>query len=158
MSYGTMRFIALIVIIVALIKIVNVYLKKTKIKDKNYMVFHWIVIISSFTLMYFAEEWAAKKYGDHIGGFFETTGYTAQYYVNVFEAGNSTKNYELVADIYREEESGEYLITAFYWPNGGYSEFYDVGPDYPLVVGKRVEIEDDNDKTWFLQLTDRKVK
>jgi hypothetical protein len=157
LSNGSIRFYIIIIITVIVVKLLNVYMKKHEVKEKRHTTFQIITIAITIGLGMLADEWAVKQYGDQIGGFFEHTGYTADYYVNVFENNKTTKNYQLIASIYRDEEYGDYQINYFTWPNGGYSEFYNNSYDNPLIVGEKVEIKDDNNKTWFIQLTNNKA-
>jgi hypothetical protein len=137
---------------------VDKQLSKTRIKEKFHSYIAWAVMIVFFGSLIFVEKELVKNYGDHIGNYFESTGYTADYYVNVFEGNLSAKNYELIAEIYRDEDTGNYLINKFTWPNGGYSEFDNYSYDNPLIVGERVWIKDDNNKIWYVQLTNKKAK
>jgi hypothetical protein len=115
------------------------------------------------------------SYGDEIlGSYFEKFEYRTQYYVNVFPAGEESKNYRLPAEIhvYSEEEEGEPSVDAsgvehsntytikyiilekILWPNEGYLEFNDC----QLEIGKKVQCNDQEGESWTIELTNEKVK
>lgn len=131
----------------------NRYLKTKKVSERlrNWSVFISIIVVGGSGLL--ADEWAIRKYGTTIGGFFENVDYYEFYYVNVFENERTTKNYQLPGLIYRNTEYGEYELIEFEWPNGGYIQLYDRSYDQPLVPGDKVKVVDNKDKTWYVQLT-----
>jgi hypothetical protein len=76
-----------------------------------------------------------------------------QYYINLYP-DNGVKNYKIVADI---SDEGDYYITEAHFPNGGYVSFDNQYGVTPLEFNKKVELNDDSGRDWFVELTDEKV-
>lgn len=106
-----------------------------------------------------------KNFGSEIiGSFFEKHEYKTQYYVNLFADKGYAKNYRVVADVHvysTTEEDGEdtyttkhIVIERVYWPNGGYSIF----DDCELESGDNGYCTDNDDRTWYIELTNKKPK
>ncbi len=89
------------------------------------------------------------------GAFLEATDYEAKVLVMVFPSDDTTKNYLIPADIGKGDGSYDktYTVYKIYWPNGGYTEFDNCTiEEYTLKASCF-----DDDKEYFIQLTDRKA-
>jgi len=150
-----MRFIIFVLAIFITYSILNHFIFKKK--QINSTIKTWIVV---FILLVFLgiDSLGTKIYGHQIGNYFETTGYTADYYVNFYNNEKNTKNYKLKSSITRDEETGVYILLSANWRNGGKLTFENNGYDTPLILNQKVEIYDDNDKRWFVELTNVKAK
>ncbi len=116
-----------------------------------------------------------RNYGNEtIGSYSEKTEYRTRYYVNVFPNDEEGKNYRLPADIhvYNEIEEGEttedrfgqehtttyttkyIIVEKIYWPNGGFLNFNEC----KIEIGEKNLCIDQNNRSWFIEITNRKVK
>lgn len=77
-----------------------------------------------------------------------------EYYVNLFPAEDSQKNYRVPGLIYKEENG--YNLAIVYWSNGGETTFD--GEWRTVVLGEKVKLKDDEGKEWYVELTKTKVK
>lgn len=98
-----------------------------------------IIFISVFGCGYYYEETTRIKDGEI-------------YYVNLFEKLDDQKNYRVPGKIDATEDG--YKLIEVYWSNGGELTFFD--SDRSLVVGKKIQVQDDKHKKWFVEMTDVK--
>lgn len=95
--------------------------------------------------------------------------------MNMFPDGSEAKNYRVKADIlassrdvgYVDSEGEEhdssvraYYIAKAYMPNGGFITFENEVDDgsNDLIIGKKIELQDDEDRQWYVELTKERVK
>ncbi len=139
-------------------------------KIKNTIIVFLVVLV--FTGDYLVNNYGSKS----IGSFFQRDGfYEIQYYVNMFPDGSEAKNYRVKADIlassrevgYVDSEGEEhdssvraYYIAKAYMPNGGFITFENELDDgsNDLIIGKKIELQDDQDRQWYVELTKERVK
>ena len=105
-----------------------------------------------------------------MGSIFEKEKYTNYYYVNMFTDIDESKNYKVKAEIVSfkntyeydddKETIREYHVSKVLWPNGGCSSFdyLNWDEDNSLSVGKKVYIKDEDDKEWYIELTNQKIE
>ncbi|MFT9486642.1 MAG: hypothetical protein ACH0QD_04635 [Tepidibacillus sp.] len=72
-----------------------------------------------------------------------------KYYVNLYP-GDGVKNYRVLADVSKE---GEYYINKAYFPNGGFITFENAYAITPIQFNNKIEIHDDQNRTWYVELT-----
>jgi hypothetical protein len=77
------------------------------------------------------------------------------YYVNLFPENADSKNYRVVGKV--EYVDDEYNLIKATFPNGGYVTFDDYYSISPLEFYEKVHIEDDDGKSWYVELTKEKV-
>lgn len=115
-----MRVILFVLLMtITYISINKLIFKKVQVKP----VFKNLIYIAIFLGFLGLDILAGKMYGDQIGNFFETSGYTADYYVNYNTNEKTTKNYKLESTITRDEDTGEYYLLFAKWNNGGYISY-----------------------------------
>lgn len=92
-----------------------------------------------------------------VKGFFY---YDDKYYVNLFPENNTSKNYRVEANIFYDNDYGEYYIEKAYFPNNGYITFDNSFgiPDNALEFNKKVLVKDDKGRYWNVELTKQRVK
>lgn len=106
---------------------------------------------------------------DRIGSFYENNEYTAKYFVNVFPENGKSKNYRVVAEIrasyneyWEEDQDGNshpeyervYYLNKVYFDNSHTLDF----DEEELELNKRTLVRDNNGKSWYVELTDKKVE
>lgn len=96
-----------------------------------------IVFLIVFATAYFYEDANEIKDGE-------------KYYVNLFEKKDAQKNYRVPGLLYKDEDG--ISLYEVYWSNGGTTTFEN-SYYIDLRVGEKVEMKDDNDRTWFVELT-----
>lgn len=148
------------VIVVIAAAVITFYMIKQFYLDRKNIKEKWRILLGVvvFFLYVSLDLLGVKIYGNQIGHYFETSDYYAYYYVNFYTTETGTKNYKLKSYIYREEETGEYRIISAEWKNGGELTFDDQGYSTSLILNDRVEIYDDNNKRWFVELTNVKAE
>lgn len=97
-----------------------------------------------------------------IGSLFERADYSEYYYVNMAPKGYNSENYSVVALIHASTRNyGKrrvYMIEKAIYPNYGNVTFYNSdNPDYALRVGEQIQVKDDKQKIWFIQLSTQKA-
>jgi hypothetical protein len=102
---------------------------------------------------------------EKIGGIFEKSEYTTNYYINLFPENSETKNYLVKAQIHvfteeYDENTSErvYRLQEAYFPNGGKITFYDYGDSESLSLNEKVYLKDDSGRYWDIVLTPQKCK
>lgn len=126
----------------------NIILRILKYKDievskgKQYLL-GWLVLLSVFVPAYFIVDNTKIKDGH-------------TYYVNLFEKPDVQKNYRVPGLIFVDE--GGYHLSQVYWSNGGSSSFDNWSSEVDLVVGQKVLLEDDEERTWYVELTREEVE
>lgn len=100
-----------------------------------------------------------------IGGIFEKSEYTTNYYVNLFPENSETKNYLVKAQIHvfteeYDEDTYErvYRLEEAYFPNGRKITFYNYGDSESLSLNKKVSLKDDSGQYWDIVLTPQRYK
>lgn len=156
--YSTLGVIVFVLVLAGIGYGSGKILDNSIISKKYHYIIQLVLMGLAIVGMVYSEKYLTKTYGDHIGSFFETADYTANYYINVFESEKSSKNYELPAEIYRSDVDGAYQVNYFTWPNGGYISFGNNKEYSPLKINEKIKIEDDDGKTWYIQLTKKRVK
>ncbi|MES2631145.1 MAG: hypothetical protein V4611_04250 [Patescibacteria group bacterium] len=126
---------------------------KLTTKDKAIGYSSFIIILIGLGLIFLR-----VPLGSHVpGSFYESTDYTEQLMVMVFETNSSSKNYLVPADVTRDYDSG-YSVSSIYWPNGGVSNT-DSNMCGSLSIEYRAScrITDDsgNETQYYIQLTDK---
>lgn len=76
------------------------------------------------------------------------------YYVNLFEKIDSQKNYRVPGLIYADEDG--YRLMEVYWSNGGKLGFDN--SESNLVIGEKISEQDNDNKEWFVELTNEKAE
>lgn len=95
-----------------------------------------------------------------IGSVFEGSSYEAKYYINLFENTNDTTNYRVAGQIKATTEDNKkiYYLKKIYLNNGNAITFNKYSEISELKKNKKVPIEDDNNKQWYVELTTERVK
>ncbi len=127
-------------------------------KRKTKQIYKTLAYLFVFLIVLELDNIASMKYGDHIGNFFEGSGYTASYYSNFYTSEKSNRNYKLESSITRDKETGDYFLLSAVWKDGEILHFEDKGYNYPLKVNEKVRVIDDNEKIWFVELTNVRVR
>lgn len=140
------------------------------IESKNVLILTIIIACLYMGYISIREYWGT----DTIGSIFEKYNFTSQYYVNLFPDIYSIKNYRVKADIvasyidyvYEDEDGNNkhgkqrvYWIKKAYFNNGGYITFNNAieNEHEGLVLNTKIHIKDDNDTSWYIELTEEKV-
>jgi hypothetical protein len=105
-----------------------------------------IIAISYWLFSYVSDSYNAIRYG------------SGTYYINLFPEDSKSKNYRIKGKVEYEGDSQEYFLVKATFPNGGYITFDGSYGDSPLEFYKKVYIEDDDGKGWYVELTKEKVK
>lgn len=125
---------------------------RVKVDDKPV---NWGVVLLCLGAFIFVL-WAAKFYlGNEVPGSFWERGadYQTEAYVQVFTDTSSSRNYQLKADI--SKENGNYILQTVHWRNSGTSVF----DDCFVKLEEKVSCMDESERTYYIQLsTNQEIK
>jgi len=145
-----------------------------KRKSEKYKSLGWVaIVVTVFGFQIFVDQFGNTR----IGSFMERAEYIAPYYVHLYKTPDGARSVKVTAEIqathtddsWTDNDGNEhsaaqrvYYLYEATLPSGEVLTFYDAidseGSDVALQPQRRVEVTDDNQQTWYVELTEEQVE